>query len=301
MSALSVSLIAFACIFGATLLSLYLRKILPAGHLSTDTRDTVRLSMGVIGTMAALVLSLLIASAKSSYDDKSNQIKQLTVNIIVLDQLLNQYGPETYALRNLLRTGVASLADKIWSERDSATATSTAFAMSAEADAFLRRVEDLKPQTELQRTLQARAIATVTNLAETRLLLYAQGSNSIPLPFLVLLVFWLAIRPAIADVDPDIVTGRHLPAELATERVVIFDARQHRHGATLFSGPHQVQPGGGIERAQLVQSGASALRSTWSEIGIKPENGLTSSKMRKSAPDAESAHTKNDVMTIGLG
>jgi hypothetical protein len=193
MSALSVSLIAFACIFGATLLSLYLRKILPAGHLSTDTRDTVRLSMGVIGTMAALVLSLLIASAKSSYDDKSNQIKQLTVNIIVLDQLLNQYGPETYALRNLLRTGVASLADKIWSERDSATATSTAFAMSAEADAFLRRVEDLKPQTELQRTLQARAIATVTNLAETRLLLYAQGSNSIPLPFLVLLVFWLAI------------------------------------------------------------------------------------------------------------
>ena len=193
MSAFSISLIAFACIFGATLLSLYLRTILPSRHLSTDTRDTVRLSMGVIGTMAALVLGLLIASAKSSYDDRSNQVKQLTVNIIVLDQILNQYGPETRELRNLLRGGVASLADRVWGRRDPATATDAAFAMSAEAEAFLRRIEELKPQTELQRSMQARAITTVTSLAETRLLLYAQGNNSIPLPFLVLLVFWLAI------------------------------------------------------------------------------------------------------------
>jgi hypothetical protein len=128
MSALSLSFIAFLCIFGATLLGVYLRQVVPTHHLSTDTKETVRLSMGVIGTMAALVLSLLIASAKSSYDAKTNQIKQLTVNIIVIDQLFAQYGPETHTLRDLLRRGATALADKIWSERDLATATTTAFA-----------------------------------------------------------------------------------------------------------------------------------------------------------------------------
>lgn len=193
MSALGLSLIAFACIFGATLLGAYLRTVLPMHHLSTETKETVRLSMGVIGTMAALVLGLLIASAKTSYDAKANQIRQLTVNIIVIDQLFTQYGPETYPLRELLRGGVAALADKIWSERDLATATKTAFAMSAEAEGFLRRVEALNPQTETQRGLKARIITAITDLAQTRLLLYAQADNSIPLPFLVLLIFWLAI------------------------------------------------------------------------------------------------------------
>jgi hypothetical protein len=193
MSALSLSFIAFLCIFGATLLGVYLRQVVPTHHLSTDTKETVRLSMGVIGTMAALVLSLLIASAKSSYDAKTNQIKQLTVNIIVIDQLFAQYGQETYPLRELLRRGVAALADKIWSERDSATATKTAFAIHAEAEAFFRMVEGLNPQTESQRALKTRSLTAITDLAQARLLLYAQAENSIPLPFLVLLIFWLAI------------------------------------------------------------------------------------------------------------
>jgi hypothetical protein len=193
MSALGLSAIAFACIFGAALLGAYFRTALPAHHLNADSKDAIRLSMGVIGTMAALVLGLLIASAKSSFDAKTNQIRQLTIDIIVVDQLFAQYGPETRALRELLRQGTKSMADKIWSERDLATATTTAFAMSAEADAFLRRVEELSPQTEVQRSIRARAMTTITELAQTRLSLYAQAGNAIPLPFLVLLVFWLAM------------------------------------------------------------------------------------------------------------
>jgi len=193
MSSLGLSSIAFACIFGATLLGMYLRILLPAQHLSTESRDAIRLSMGVIGTMSALVLGLLIASAKSTYDAKNNQVKQLTVDIIVLDQLLAQYGPETRVLRDLLRRGTASLADRIWSDRDVATATKTAFAMSGEAGAFLHMIEELAPQTEIQRSLRARAITTLTDLAQTRLSLYAQAGNAIPWPFLALLVFWLAI------------------------------------------------------------------------------------------------------------
>jgi hypothetical protein len=193
MSALGLSLIAFACIFGTTLLSMFVRNALPEHHLNSDSRDAIRLSMGVIGTMSALVLGLLIASAKSSYDAKNSQVKQITANVILLDQLLAQYGPEARDTRVLLRRSIASMADKIWSEGDQAATATGSFVVSVEAETFLNSVLNLKPQTDSQRSAQARAIKALTDLAETRLLLYTQSGNAIPLPFLVLLVFWLAI------------------------------------------------------------------------------------------------------------
>ena len=130
MSALGLSLIAFACIFGTALLSMFVRNALPEHHLNADSRDAIRLSMGVIGTMSALVLGLLIASAKSSYDAKNGQVKQIAANVILLDQLLAQYGPDARDTRVLLRRSIASMVDKIWSEGDQA-ATAAAYSSSA--------------------------------------------------------------------------------------------------------------------------------------------------------------------------
>jgi hypothetical protein len=116
MSPILLSLIAFACIFGGTFLGMFLRRRLPGHHLSGDTKDVVRLGTGLIGTMAALVLGLLIASANSTYETQSGQVKQLTAYIVLLDNTLAQYGPETNSVRNLLRHAVTTLADRIWRE-----------------------------------------------------------------------------------------------------------------------------------------------------------------------------------------
>src|SRR5216683_7808365 len=98
MSAITLSCIALACISAGVLFGMFLRKALPEHHLSGDAKDVVRLGTGLIGTIAALVLGLLIGSAKSSYDTQSTQIKQLTANIILLDRFLEEYGPETGAV-----------------------------------------------------------------------------------------------------------------------------------------------------------------------------------------------------------
>jgi hypothetical protein len=66
-----IYLIIFACVFGGALLGVYLRGVLPEEHLSGDSKDTVRLGMGLVGTMAALVLGLLVASAKNFYDTQT--------------------------------------------------------------------------------------------------------------------------------------------------------------------------------------------------------------------------------------
>jgi hypothetical protein len=193
MSAIALSCITFMCISGGVLLGMFLRNTLAEHHLSTDAKDVVRLGTGLIGTIAALVLGLLIASAKSSYDTQSTQIQQMTANIVLLDRLLAQYGPETGAARDLLRRSVVILVDRMWRDNNSDLAKTAPFEASAASEAFYAKLQELSPQNDSQRSLQARAIQISTDIAQTRLLLFAQTNNSIPMPFLVVLIFWLTI------------------------------------------------------------------------------------------------------------
>jgi hypothetical protein len=193
MNTLGVSLIAFVIIFAGAFAGVLLRRGLPEHHLAEGAKDVVRLGTGLIATIAALVLGLLIASAKSSYDTQSTQVKTLTANIILLDQVLAQYGPETREARDLLRRALAPLADRLWRENATQGGKGAAFETTAAADAAFAKVLELSPQTEAQRALKARAVQVVTDAAQTRLALFVQSGSSIPMPFLVVLVFWLTI------------------------------------------------------------------------------------------------------------
>ena len=193
MSPLTLSLIAFACILAGTLVGMLLRNKLPEQHLASDAKDVVRLGAGLIGTIAALVLGLLIASAKSSFDTLGTQVKELTADVILLDQLLAQYGPEAAAVRNLLRGAVDAVADRIWHENSSVSARKAPYEATAEGEAFIVKLRQLSPQTDEQRSLKDRAIQVSTNIAHTRLLLFTQRDNPIPMPFLIVLIFWVSI------------------------------------------------------------------------------------------------------------
>src|SRR5215475_8428819 len=116
MSSIATSLIVFACVFGGALLGILLRAVLPQNHLSAESKDIVKLGMGLVGTMAALVLGLLVASAKGSYDAQIADLTQGSTNIVLLDRLLAEYGPETKDARALLRNAVVRFVDQIWSK-----------------------------------------------------------------------------------------------------------------------------------------------------------------------------------------
>jgi hypothetical protein len=170
-----------------------LRNRLPEHHLSAATKDVVRLGTGLIGTIAGLVLGLLIASANSTFQTQSTQVQQLTANIVLLDRTLAQYGPETDLARNLLRRGVASMADRIWRENGSDSGKVAPFEASAAALSLYDEILKLSPRNETQRSLQARALDTVQDLGKTRLLLFAEAGMAIPIPFLAVLISWLTI------------------------------------------------------------------------------------------------------------
>jgi hypothetical protein len=192
MNDLLISLLVFAVIFGGALIGVVVRPLLSESHLQPDSKDAVKMATGLIGTLAALVLGLLIASASSSFGQKTNQVRQLTATIILLDDLLAQYGPEAASLRTRLRQSIPPLANRIWHEQESSTADPAHFEPSAQASAFENELERLSATNDTQRSLQARAIQAFTAGAQTRLLLFAQTGGSIPTPFLIILVFWLS-------------------------------------------------------------------------------------------------------------
>jgi hypothetical protein len=192
MKYLLISLLAFAFVFGGALVGAVIRPLLSEQHLHPDSRDVVKMATGLIGTLAALVLGLLIASAKSSFDQKTSQVRQMTASIIVLDNLLAQYGADAAPVRNLLRQSIPPLANRIWHEEEIPVGKSVRFESTAQASAFENELERLSPSNDAQRSLQSRAIAAFTDGAQTRLQLFTQTGGSIPVPFLIILVFWLS-------------------------------------------------------------------------------------------------------------
>jgi hypothetical protein len=190
MSPMTISWIVFACVFGGVLLGMLVRAVLHEHHLSADSKDVVKLGMGLIATMSALVLGLLIASAKSSFDAQRNGLAQMSANIIILDRIMAHYGPETKEARELVRRSIVNALERIWPEKGSQP--SQVEPTTALEDLY-EKIQELAPKSEAQRTFQAQALKISTDLAQTRWLLFAQRSSSIPTPFLVVLVFWLTI------------------------------------------------------------------------------------------------------------
>src|SRR5260221_6366102 len=169
MNDLLISLFVFALIFGGALVGAVVRPLLSEEHLHPDSKDIVKMATGLIGTLAELVLGLLVASAKGSCDQKANQVKQMTATIILLDDLLAQYGPEATPVRNLLRRSIQPLANRIWHEQEIPTGKLGHFESSAEALAFENELQRLSPKDDNQISLQSRSSLSFTHCAHSRL------------------------------------------------------------------------------------------------------------------------------------
>jgi hypothetical protein len=191
MNASVLSILIFILMMGGIFLGAALRRTLPKHHLSKDSQDVIRLGVGLIATIAALVLGLLIAAAKSSFDTQSSQVKQITADVILIDNLLAQYGPEARPVREAMRDAIGPFADRLWREKEASTASR--FESNGAAEKVYIAIQSLSPQNELQRSLQSRAAQISTDLAQTRLLLFVESDNLIPAPFIAILAFWLVI------------------------------------------------------------------------------------------------------------
>lgn len=193
MSSLTIALISAGCIFSGVLLGLLLRGRLPDHHLSNDSKDTVKLGAGMIATLSALVLGLLVSSAKSTFDTVSSEITQGAAKIIQLDRALANYGPATQDAREQLRRATVAGIAAVWPEEKTALPGMTTFERANGMEQVQATLRELTPATDAQRQLLAQAQQTSGELLQFRWLLIEQMQNALPVPFLVMLLFWLTM------------------------------------------------------------------------------------------------------------
>jgi hypothetical protein len=189
MKFIMVRLIVFVCVFGGALLGMFLRGILPERHLNADSKDTVRLGMGLIGTMTALVLGLLIASAKNFSDTQSSELTEMSAKVVLLDRVLAHYGPETKEVRDLLHGAVARTLDRLWPKDGRQYPQMEPTGSGGEI--LYDKIQELSPKNEIQRAIQAQALSMGIDLGKMRWLMFEQGGSFISIPLLAMLVFWL--------------------------------------------------------------------------------------------------------------
>ena len=185
------ALIVFSCLVGAVLLGRGLRRMLPQEHLSADSRDVIKLAIGLVATMSALVLGLLVSSAKGSYDTERSEVIQMAAKVAFLDRVLTVYGPEAAEARVRFHDAVKQAVQQIWPEEARQPAQ---LAPNTQAgNVVYGVVQALSPHDDAQRKLKEQAISVGIDIGQLRSLLAAQSVPSISTPMLIVLVLWLAI------------------------------------------------------------------------------------------------------------
>jgi hypothetical protein len=187
----SIGAVLFVLLVGVTLVGARLRRLVPAEHLSEGSKDAIKLALGLVATMTAILLGLLVSSAKSTYDTTRSEVMQMAAKIALLDRVLVLYGPQTMEARRALRDSVAEGVRRTWPAEGRRPARLDA--NEEMGDAVYVAVSRLTPQDDAQRVLKTEAATLMIQLAELRALVQAQAVSSVSKLLLVALVIWLVV------------------------------------------------------------------------------------------------------------
>jgi hypothetical protein len=193
LNAVTTSLLVAACIFGGGVAGLVLHRVLPSDHLTKETQDAVRLGTSMLSVLASLVLGLLIATAKTSFDTTDGEIRKYGADLILLAETFRDYGATAAAPAAILRTYTKRLLADNWP----ASGARGDLAEDAQAGALLEHVREtiraLKPVDAGQTWLRDQALQINTSLLQQRWLLIEQSEPSVRPLMLMVLVTWITL------------------------------------------------------------------------------------------------------------
>ena len=192
MNAFALALVTLACTFGSALAASFVRSWLPPAHLSKESQDVVRLGIGLVATMTALLLGLVTAAARSTFDSHDNAVRNSAANLLTLDRHLARYGPETNATRDLIRRAVAYRIETIWSNEGTSASRLDTSGGTPPVEEVQNQILALSPQNDTQRWLKAEALKLSEEIVKTRWRVLG-ASGAVPLPFLLVVIFWLTV------------------------------------------------------------------------------------------------------------
>jgi hypothetical protein len=193
MGPFAVGGIVFASLFGGAILGMTLGAALPAHHLSSDSKDAIKLATAIVATLSALALGLLVASAKTSFDTADTQLRNSIARTVLLDRVMAHYGPETREARAQLRQVVETSLRQVLGDGGTGGTNPNAVGDDPGIEPVQDKLRAMAPRTEAQRWLLSRALQISGDIAEAHWLMFERSEAGFPWPFLTILVFWLVM------------------------------------------------------------------------------------------------------------
>jgi hypothetical protein len=193
LNALAISLLAAVLMLAGAGAGILLRHRLPQHHLNEHSKDVVRLGASLVATITALLLGLLITSAKSTYETQRNEVRQIASRLVLMDNQLKRYGPEANAAREIQRRAMGPLIDRIWGQHALSSEPGAPYQPSVEGDMVYEAIEGLNPQNDVQRNLKFRALSTAGGITEARVRLFEDSEAAMPNVLIVVVILWLTL------------------------------------------------------------------------------------------------------------
>jgi hypothetical protein len=193
MSSIAVALLVFTCALAGVAIGMLLRRVLPDHHLSEDSKDVVKLGIGMVATMTALILGLMIASAKSAFDARDAAVKHVAASVLALDRSLADYGPETAAIRETLRRALAERLEETWPEEASKQASLEPSSATYSTEGIAKQIAELTPRNAAQTWFQSRALELAADVLQTRWTVFGDASSSVSPLLLAAVILWLTV------------------------------------------------------------------------------------------------------------
>jgi hypothetical protein len=191
MNSIAVSSIVFASIFGSGLVGMAVRRAIPEDYLGSGEKEVARLVTGLMTTMTAIVLGMLVSSAKASYDARTNEVAEISSEVVNIDRMLSRYGTETAGIRAQIRLLVEAGVNRIWPAQ---APVNVELKPRDEGEIVVNELRLLAPKSDAQAQVKVQVLGLVGELQKTQWLLFLKSKQSaLPIPLLLVVVSWLAL------------------------------------------------------------------------------------------------------------
>src|SRR5262245_53089707 len=188
-----IASLAVVCMFGGALLGFVLQGRLPQHHLSKESQDLIKVCAGVIATVTALVLGLLVSSSKASFDKMNSRVVEVGAKAIMLDGLLARLGPDAKPAREEVRRSVERVLHLLWPEEATGMSKVAAIEKGEQVGQMQGALRALTPAADDERQLLVKAQRIVEEMAEMRWMIIEEGHSQLPITLIIVLVFWLTL------------------------------------------------------------------------------------------------------------
>lgn len=206
MSEVGSALLVFALLLVATGLGVWARPLLPEEHKAHETVQLVQLVIGMLVTFAALVLGLMTASAKSSFDTASNDLRAYAADLIEFDTILREVGGDADEARHLLRVYTEAAIASTWPgepapsgdyPKDIGAQDNSQKLENVRLGDMLtdvgRQLRQLRAQDPLRQRALDDALTQYRRVVDARWKLIEEAHSSISRLFFKTLTFWLSV------------------------------------------------------------------------------------------------------------